>query len=151
MTRNAQYEEILKTIPVGLQKAVLREMTYHIGAANGIERGELLRRIHQQPTCQASSDRQMRLKIQHWRSQGVRICHIERQVKEPNKPIRTIFIYYIAANDAEYQEFRAKYKSYADTINNEVNAMDAQVPMEKPKVGDVKLPPAGVYQAKLTF
>lgn len=146
---NQKYEEILRTMPLGLNRAVLRELTFHIGEYNGIERGELHRKLREMKATQATTDRQMRISIQYWRIRGVRICQSERQVKEPGKPIYTIFTYHLAGSEAEYQKFRLRYKKYANTINTEVEAMDTQQDLSGRVNDDVPAPPEGFYQPEM--
>lgn len=141
---NKNYQKIVESMPFGLKRATLRELMFHIGAPQGIEREDLYHRLIAQKATECTTDRQMRVAIEYWRSQGIRICHFERQIKEPNKRLRTVYFYYIAVNEGEYQEFRARYKSYANTINKVINSMDAQEPKED--IGD---PGLGAFQPEM--
>ncbi len=124
------YKQIIDTMPLGLKKAVARQLYFHQGAARIISREELLQQVQLAPGCSSAEDRQMRIAIQQLRNQGFRICHREERVRDPqNGRLRVHFGYYLAKDDLEYQEFRVKYASYAETIRRTLKAMDMRAPV----------------------
>jgi hypothetical protein len=117
MTRT--FQDIINEMPVGLERSLGRILSQRVGKDNAIERDELLALVRRHPGLEKTQDRQMRLKIQLLREQGIRICHFERRVDG-----KTVFGYYLAATDAEYFEFRQWYGSYANTIWRAIRSMD---------------------------
>ena len=109
------YQTIIDDMPLGLDKAILRALSYHIGKESAIERNNLLLTIREIPLSGFDSveDRQIRKSIETLRRKGARICN---EVKGDG--------YFIAANEQEYQEFRLKYTAYARSIFITAKAMD---------------------------
>lgn len=143
------FDEIVNEMPVGLERSLGRLMAQRKGRENVIERDELLRELTQQSHLRNATDRQMRLAIQFFRTQGIRICHNEKRLKDPDTGKVKISIgYYLAANEQEYREFRARYGSYANTIYQVIKSMDEerQVLTED---GDVTPPPDIEIQGEL--
>jgi hypothetical protein len=124
------YKQIIDSMPIGLKKAVARQLYFHQGAGRIIGREELLQQVQLAPGCSSAEDRQMRIAIQQLRNQGFRICHREERARDAqNGRVRVNFGYYLAKDDLEYQEFRAKYASYAQTIWRTLKAMDMRAPV----------------------
>lgn len=120
-------QTIIDNMPVGLERSLGRILSQRVGKVNAIEREELLELVRKQPGCKRVQDRQMRKMIQTLREKGIRICHFERrESNEETGSVRTIFGYYLAGNETEYNEFRAWYLSYANTIWKAVRSMDAR-------------------------
>ncbi len=143
------YDSIIDKMPVGLKKAVARQINFHKGAHKIIAREELLKRVQLSPGCGATEDRQMRIAIQQLRNLGFRICHREDREKDPEtNRVKVNFGYYLAANDYEYSEFRAKYASYAQTIWKTLKAMDTREPVIDDD-GDIEPPEEIMVQEKL--
>lgn len=123
------YEQIIRDMPAGVERAVLRILSYHRGELHLIERPDLLLEVQAQPGMANVEDRQMREAIHELRNMGVRVCHNERRATKPNGKIEIIFGYYLAGSEAEYNDFREKYGSYARTIWQTIKAMDAKRPV----------------------
>lgn len=137
------YQDIIDEMPAGLERALGRILSQRVGKDSALERGELLALVREQPGCKLTQDRQMRKMIQTLREKGIRICHCEwREKDEENGRGRTMYGYYLAANEVEYFEFRQWYLSYANTIWCTVRSMDAKREVLTPE-GTVE-PPAGM-------
>jgi len=134
------YEQILAGLPVGLDRAIGRLMLFHKGAANLIEREPMLLELQSRPGLEKTEDRTMRDSVHTLRSLGVRICHAEWRTKdERTGKVKVHFGYYLAANEEEYQAFRAKYLSYAKTIWQTIKSMDEKRPVISP-TGELEPP-----------
>ncbi len=120
------YEQIIRDMPAGVDRTVLRILSFHRGELRLIERTDLLIEVQSQSGMENVDDRQMRDAIHELRNLGVRVCHNERRATKPNGKIEIIFGYYLASSEAEYNEFRLKYGSYARTIWQTIKAMDAR-------------------------
>ena len=156
------FQDIIDSMPVGLERSLGRILSQRVGKDNAIERDELLALIRRHPGLEKTQDRQMRLKIQSLREQGIRICHFERreEVESPVTPLaedargrkvrdsRTVFGYYLAGNDLEYFEFRQWYGSYANTIWRAIRSMDEKHEVLTPE-GTVEPPPGIEVQGSL--
>ena len=145
-----EYKSIIDEMPVGLERATARLLSFRKGEKNLIERDELLVQLKKQPSLANTEDRQMRLAIQELRNRGLRICHVEYRLKDPHTgKFKVKFGYFIAANDQEYQAFRAKYSSYAQTIWKTLKAMD----LKKPILDEEGLiePPPGIEVQRSFF
>lgn len=139
----SSFQSIIDSMPVGLERGLGRILSLRVGKANAIERDELLVLVREQPGCRKTQDRQMRKMIQTLREKGIRICHFERrETDQVTGKVRVIFGYYLAGNDAEYNEFRSWYLSYANTIWQAVRSMDEKREVLTPE-GNVE-PPAGM-------
>jgi len=143
------FDDIISSMPVGLERSLGRILSQRVGKENAIERDELLALVREQPGCKKANDRQMRKMIQNFREKGIRICHFERRVEdEQSGKLRTVFGYYLASNEAEYNEFRQWYLSYANTIWQTVRSMDARREVLTPE-GMVEPPPGMEVQSSL--
>lgn len=143
------FQDIIDSMPVGLERSLGRILSQRVGKANAIERDELLELVREQPGCKKTQDRQMRLKLQSLREKGIRICHFERREKNPETgAMKTIFGYYLAENDAEYFEFRRWYLSYANSIWRATRSMDEKREVLTPE-GNVEPPPGIEVQGNL--
>lgn len=143
------YEWMLANMPSGLDRTVLRVLTYHRGELHLIEREDLLAEAQKQPGMQATEDRQMRESIHELRLSGVRICHSERRVTDPVTGKTSVkFGYYLAKTEDEYAEFRARYGSYARTIWQTIKAMDEKKPVVTTG-GELEPPPDMAVQRSL--
>jgi hypothetical protein len=143
------FQDIVSSMPVGLERGLGRILSRRVGKENAVERDELLALVRMQPGCAKTEDRQMRLAIQYFRSQGIRICHYERREKDQTTGrARVIFGYYVAANKEEYMEFRARYGSYARTIWQTIRSMDEKREVLTPE-GVVEPPPGIEVQGQL--
>ncbi|KAF0106080.1 MAG: hypothetical protein FD147_2592 [Chloroflexi bacterium] len=128
-----------------------RIITDHRGQQNGITREALLIELRKQAHLVNTEDRQMRLAIESFRKQGVRICHNEnRKVDQATKKVTVTFWYYLAADELEYYEFRARYMKYATSIWQTTKAMDEMKPVLT-KEGLVEPPPGIEVQGSLNF
>lgn len=124
---NRLLEKIIQDKPVGLDRSVGRLISQHVGLRNGITREELLQCIRSNEQFKRTMDRHMRISIQYYRSLGIRVCHAEVSRYDPKKKKNVpTFLYYLAENEQEYQEFRAMYMKYAKTIWENTKAMDQQ-------------------------
>lgn len=124
------FQSIIDSMPVGLERTVARLITFHRGENHLITREELLKQVRLQASLSEIEDRQMRLAIQELRNRGLRICNREDRKRDPETGKFTVtFGYFLAANDLEYQEFRARYASYAQTIWKTLKAMDMKKPV----------------------
>lgn len=143
------YETLLKAMPAGIDRAILRILTYHTGEAKLIRREDLLVWIKGQPGMEAIEDRQLREAIHELRLVGVRVCHTEIKTPTAKGRVEITFGYFLAKTEEEYQAFRLKYGSYARTIWQTIKAMDARQSVITPD-GELE-PPAerAVQQALL--
>jgi len=116
--RRARYEEELKSMPPGLDRAILR-VTSGYRAARPIARGNLVISVNRLGF--PASERQVREMIKQLRRQGHLIC------STPGNDGG----YYLAQTLAEYQEFRdtefaAKIKDMSETLRAMDNAAREQ-------------------------
>lgn len=130
------YQNIIDDMPVGLERAIGRLLSSRVGIENKLERGEMLNILRSQSWIGKVTDRQMRIAIQSLRGKGLRICHAESREDIDGKK-QVVYGYYLAANDLEYYDFRNQYMSYANTIFNNVRAMDARRSVTLSDDGDV--------------
>lgn len=135
------YLSIIDDMPVGLERATARLLSFRKGAGNIIGREALLEELRKQPTLAKTEDRQMRLAIEKLRNRGLRICHRQDSEQDPatGKLVRKIG-YFVAATDEEYQEFRPIYASHAQTIWKTLKAMDLKRPVLD-ELGVIDSPP----------
>jgi hypothetical protein len=144
-------QTIIDDMPVGLERSLGRIILSHKGQANGISREDLLKELRKQSHLANTEDRQMRLAIESFRKQGVRICHNETRRTDPvTKKVTVAFLYYLAANELEYREFRPKYMRYATSIWDTTRAMDQMKPVLTSD-GLVEPPPGVEIQGKLNL
>ena len=147
--RARTFQDIIDEMPVGLERSLGRILSQRVGKEHAVERDELLALVCRQPGCEDTTDRQMRKQIQKFREQGIRICHFERRDVDPRtKKVKVTFGYYLAANEAEYNEFRQWYGSYANTIWRAIRSMDAKREVLTPE-GVVEPPPGIEVQGSL--
>lgn len=142
-----EYEQIIRDMPAGVDRTVLRILSYHRGELDLIERDDLLNEVKGHPGMQEVEDRQMRDAIHELRNQGVRICHSERR-EVINGRVRIVFGYYLASSEAEYSAFREKYGSYARTIWQTIKSMDEKRPVIS-KSGELEPPKEIAVQRSL--
>jgi hypothetical protein len=90
------YEMIIADMPVNLERAVLRALSYHVGKKNAIGRDALVEVV--QVSWPDAHERQVRQAIHNLRRKGHLICSAPGEDGG----------YYPAANLAEYQEFRER-------------------------------------------
>ncbi len=107
------YEELISQMPHGLERALLRVLSYHIGKDNAISRPELLNdlarmgfRVH---------DRQARKGIEELRNNG----HLIGASSGDGG-------YYIIADQAEFEAYIAEETSRATKILNRLRAQEEQ-------------------------
>jgi len=142
------FEQIIASMPVGLERSLARTMTFHKGELAFITREALLEELRRQPGLAKTDDRKMRLAIQSLRDKGLRICHMERRENDAHGNLITVFGYFLAKTEQEYQEFRLHYNSYAQTIWRSIKAMDEMRPVITPS-GDLEPPPETAVQEHL--
>lgn len=139
---------IIDSMPVGLERSLGRIILSHKGRENGISREELLNELKKISHLASTEDRQMRLAIESFRKQGVRICHHENRKTDPfTKKVTVTFLYYLAADELEYREFRARYMKYATSIWQTTRAMDEMKPILT-EDGTAEPPPGMEVQGK---
>ena len=66
------FQSIIDSMPVGLERTVARLITFHRGENHLITREELLKQVRLQASLSEIEDRQMRLAIQELRNRGDR-------------------------------------------------------------------------------
>lgn len=98
MERKGAYEAQIKNMPVGLDRAILRVLSYHRGREQAIGRSELVRQVAQLG-C-AATERQVREEIKQLRrgKNGQEPCLICSAAGEDGG-------YYLANSRQEYEEF----------------------------------------------
>lgn len=121
--------EKVRALPEDIEPAVGRILKKHSGQALAIDRHDLLGAV-MMDTGGACDDRQMRRAIQNLRLKGWRICNTIDGSG-----------YFLAANEEEYQAFRAQYGAYAATIWRVLKAMDDQRPPKDLPVSARELQP----------
>jgi len=103
-----KYQDILKSMPAGLDKAVLRVLTVHVGRANAIGRNVLTTQVAMYGS--KTDERQVREQIKQLRRAGHLICSAAGEDGG----------YYMASSKQEFEEFdhsefEAKIKDMAET------------------------------------
>lgn len=93
MERRGAYESQIKNMPVGLDRAILRVLSYHRGREQAIGRSDLVRQVAQLG-C-AATERQVREEIKQLRRDGYLICSAAGEDGG----------YYMAETLAEFEEF----------------------------------------------
>lgn len=93
MERKGAYESQIKNMPVGLDRAILRVLSYHRGREQAIGRSDLVRQVAQLG-C-AATERQVREEIKQLRRDGTLICSAAGEDGG----------YYMAETLAEFEEF----------------------------------------------
>jgi hypothetical protein len=110
------YEQLIASLPVGRERAVLRVMTWHVGQAQAVRKDELMLACEKMGV-RFSDERQVRLTIVELRKRGVPICSSSGDAG-----------YYLPATMDEYREFRAReYVKKIIDMRETVTAMDDQV------------------------
>lgn len=108
------YEQLMESLSPGLERAILRVLTYHVGRENRIGRRELVLKVHELGFSQG--DRCIRETIALLRKQKFMICS---QVDGGGG-------YWLAKDRDEYAAFRAvELAAKRDDLNNTLRAMDA--------------------------
>lgn len=113
MTKKRKYEEIIDSIPPGLERAILRTLSFHQGKGNAIGRMEMVEaaarmgmRVH---------ERQLRECIKQLRRQGHLIGSLAGEAGG----------YYLIATQKEYQEFkRTEFLAKIADMSETLSAMD---------------------------
>jgi hypothetical protein len=136
------YTDIVKSMPYGLERSLLRRLASQPGRTNMITREDLLSEIKKNPGMSEVDDRKMRMAIQNLRAVGVRICHDETRLHG-----RMVYGYYLAETEEEYATFRSRYCSYAKTIFDTVKAMDEGKVVNRS--GDITPPAEMAIQERL--
>lgn len=110
------YERLIKELPTGADRSVLRVLSYHQGQAEAIQKPDLMAECAKLGT-RLSDERQIRLVIVRLRKQGIPICSSSGDSG-----------YFLAASMAEYQEFRGReYVKKIQDMRETVAAMDGRV------------------------
>lgn len=109
------YEHLLLTMPDGIEKIVLRLLSFHVGLYQAIQKKDLI------DACARSGndlhERQLRLVIVRLRKAGVPVCASSGESG-----------YYLASSLEEYMEFRGReYVKKIMDMRDTVNAMDTQI------------------------
>lgn len=117
------YQEHAGRLMPGLTALVEQIMHTHLGKAAMIDRDDLLGLVRENPGFERVNDRKVRHAIELLRQKGVRICHQSLLIKRGHRS-HEIFGYFLAADDLEYLEFRAKFTTYAESIASTTMAMD---------------------------
>lgn len=94
MEHRSAYEAEIANMPPGLERAILRVLSYHIGKDRAIGRMEMVRQVGQLG-C-STTERQLHEQIKQLRRDGYLICSAAGEDGG----------YYLAANHQEYNEFR---------------------------------------------
>jgi hypothetical protein len=106
--REARYDVLLKQMPAGLDRAVLRVLSQRVGREQAVGRGQLVRLVGQGGF--QANERQIRAMIKELRRQGHLICSASGESGG----------YWMAANRKEVeqfgqQEFEAKISDMSET------------------------------------
>lgn len=126
------YEEIIRQIEPGMERAVLRVVSMHVGAENAISREQLADAVAQLGfglgLSTTTLDRKIRMTIAVLRKRGILICASSGESG-----------YYIARDQDEYEAFAEKeYRSRIIDMSKTLQAMDQAA---EQRFG--KRPPAG--------
>jgi len=126
------YEEIIRQTEPGMERAVLRVVSMHVGAENAISREQLAGAVTHlgfgRNANQVTFDRKLRMAISSLRKLGVLICSSSGDHG-----------YYIARDQEEYETFAAaEYRSKISDMATTLRAMDQAA---EQRFG--KRPPAG--------
>lgn len=108
-----KYEENVRNLPPGLERAILRALEAHRGRKNAIGRNRLTEAVRR--LGQPASERQVREAIKHLRRQGYLICSAPGDDGG----------YYWADTLEEYYEFRRmEYAAKIADMSETLRAMD---------------------------
>lgn len=114
MEQRADYDSIVKEMPAGLDRAVLRVLSGRIGRENAIGRKELTELVGRHGF--RAHERQVRETIKALRREGHLICSAAGEDGG----------YYLAKDKREYDEFRqAEFAAKIVDMNETLRAMDA--------------------------
>ncbi|HML40375.1 MAG TPA: hypothetical protein PKD23_06815 [Bellilinea sp.] len=108
------YDQMIETMPAGLERAVLRVLSFHTGCENRIGRQELVLALRALGFSQ--QDRHIREAIKRLRRKGFLVCSL---VEDGGG-------YYLAKDRSEYEAFkRSELRAKRDDIDETLKAMDA--------------------------
>lgn len=110
--RSANYEQILATMPLGLDRAVLRVLSMHIGREQAVGREELVQVVASLGF--PAHERQVREVIKDLRRRGELICSAAGEDGG----------YYLAASREEFEEFaQAEFGAKIADMSQTLGAM----------------------------
>ena len=115
-------EEIIQKLPIGVERTVARQISFHVGFINRVDLQELLADIAAKSDVGIIRELTLMSVIQSFRYQGARICTAEESIQG-----KRMIMIYLAANVGEYSEFRKKYLVPANAIVLAVSAMDYEM------------------------
>jgi DNA-binding transcriptional regulator PaaX len=110
----SQYEQLIQNMPPGIDRAILRVLTFHQGKANAIGRGNLVKEL----TLSGfrAHERQVREMIKTMRRDGQLICSAPGEDGG----------YYLAQDKTEFEEFaNSEFKSKISDMSETLHAMQA--------------------------
>jgi hypothetical protein len=115
------YQDILDSMPYGLEKHILQALSKRVGKENAIKRYDLLNVIHGIPGFEKTQDRQLRHVINDLRKAGNLIASLASEEGG----------YYACANLEEYYEFAnrelgAKIRDMSETLRSMESAARVQ-------------------------
>ena len=128
---NKKYEEILNTMPEGLDKQVLSILSYHVGRENAITRKGLISAIDGKPF-----------------SGDIQTSSLDRQIREAISGLQetTLIIsdsgkggYYIPANMEEVKDYTSEITSRARELENKARNILALAESEFNKIKQLSL------------
>jgi predicted DNA-binding transcriptional regulator YafY len=126
MKRRTAYDAEIAAMPAGLDRTVLRVLSYHTGRARAIGRGELVQQVGL-VGCLAT-ERQVRETIKQLRRQGYLICSAAGEDGG----------YFLADSLKEYDEFRQT--EFAGKIADMAETMKAMDQAARRVFGDAMQP-----------
>jgi hypothetical protein len=125
MSPRSFYETLIAQMPAGLERAILRVLSFHIGKDQAIDKPDLLKELRRlgfgkkardlnAQTSYETFERQARLCIVELRKHGHLICSSSGDSG-----------YYIASTVEEYEEFaQVEYRSKIVDMSETLRAMD---------------------------
>ena len=111
MSTTSYYDNLLVTMPPGLDRAIVQVLKYHIGKEKAIKKAEFLKAI--KTLGFTPHERQLRDMIADMRLKGWMIGSLSAEG------------YYFCSTRAEYDEFRAELQARKNAIAATLTALDS--------------------------
>ncbi len=111
MSTTKFYDDLVKSMPSGLDRAIVQTLKFHIGKKNALKKADFLKalvKLGYQP-----HERQLRDMIADMRLKGWMIGSLSAEG------------YYFCETRAEYEEFRAELESRRAALSATLHALDA--------------------------
>ena len=111
MSTTRFYDDLVKNMPSGLDRAIVQTLKFHIGKPKAIKKSDLLKALAS--LGYKPHERQLRDMIAEMRLKGWMIGSLSAEG------------YYFCETRAEYEEFRAELEARRSAISATLNALDS--------------------------